>query len=92
MKKNVRNKRKGVGEHQDFPSKNFSLTVPKNFVGQLCCAVFQKLSGIENFMNKGGEYQDFPSKNFSLTVPKKFVGQLCCTVFQKCAGSDKVNG
>ena len=24
--KNVRNKRKGVGEHQDFPSKNFSLT------------------------------------------------------------------
>ncbi len=74
---------KEMGKHQDFPSKNFSLTVPKNFVGQLCCAVFQKFSGSENFMNKGGggEYQDFPSKNFSLTVPKKFVGQLCCAVF-----------
>ena len=62
----------GWGEHQDFPSKNFSLTVPKKFLGQLCCAVFQKLSGSENFMIKrgGGECQDFPSKNFSLTVPK----------------------
>ena len=44
----------GWGEHQNFPSKNFSLRVPKSFVGQLCCAVFQKLSGSESFMNKGG--------------------------------------
>ena len=85
---------KEMGKHQDFLSGNFSLTVSKNFVGQLCCAVFQKLSGSEIFMNKGGggEYQDFPPKNFSLTVPKKFVGQLCCAVFQKCADSEKVNG
>ncbi len=85
---------KEMGKHQDFLSKIFSLTVPKNFVGQLCGAVFQKLSGSENFTNKGGggEYQDFPPKIFSLTVPKKFVGQLCCAVFQKCAGSEKVNG
>ncbi len=38
---------KGGGEYQDFPSKNFSLTVPKKFVGQLCCAVFQKCAGSE---------------------------------------------
>ncbi len=77
------------GGYQDFPSKNFSLTVPKNFAGQLCCAVFLKSCGSENFMNKGGggEHQDFPSKNFSLTVPKNFVGQLCCAVFQKYASS-----
>ncbi len=47
-------KERGWGEHQDFPSKNFSLTVPKNFAGQLCCAVFLKSCGSENFMNKGG--------------------------------------
>ena len=52
------------------------------FVGQPFCAVFQKLSGSENFMIKWGEYQDFPSKNFSLTVPKKFVGQPCCAVIR----------
>ena len=72
---NVRDKTKGVGEHQDFPPIVFSLTVPKNFVGQLCCAVFQKLSGSENFMDKRGDYKDFPSKNFSLTVPKNFAGE-----------------
>ncbi len=40
---------KGGGGYQDFPSKNFSLTVAKNFVGQPLCAVFQKLSGREKF-------------------------------------------
>ncbi len=35
------------GGYQDFPSNSFSLTVPKNFVGPPCCAVFQKLSGSE---------------------------------------------
>ena len=46
------------------------------FVGQLFCAVFQKSSGSEEFMdNEGGGYQDFPSKNFSLTVPKSFAGE-----------------
>ncbi len=27
---------KGGGQYQDFPSNNFSLTVPKNFVGPPC--------------------------------------------------------
>ena len=40
----------------DFLSKFFCLTVPKIFVGESFCAVFQM-----KFMDKrGGEYQDFP--------------------------------
>ena len=38
---------KGWGEYQDFPSKIFCLTVPKNFVVETFCAVFQKISGNE---------------------------------------------
>ena len=33
------------GEYQDFPSENFCLKVPKNFVGELFCAAFQKNFG-----------------------------------------------
>ena len=32
-------------EYQDFPSKVFCLIVPKNFVEEPFCAVFQKFSG-----------------------------------------------
>ena len=35
------------GEYQDFPSKNISLTVSKNFLGQPFCAMFQEFSGSE---------------------------------------------
>ena len=35
------------GEYQDFLSKISCLTVPKNFVGEPFCAVFQKISGSE---------------------------------------------
>ena len=34
-------------EYRDFPSKNFCLTLPKNFLGEPFCAVFQKFSGSE---------------------------------------------
>ena len=33
------------GEYQDFPSKNYSLTVPKHFVEEPFYAVFQNISG-----------------------------------------------
>ena len=33
------------GEYQDFPSKLFCLTVPKHFVEEPLCAVFQNISG-----------------------------------------------
>ena len=35
------------GVYQDFPSKNFRLRVPKKFIGEPFCAVFQKTSGSE---------------------------------------------
>ena len=52
-------------------------TVPKKLVGETFCAVFQKNSGSEKFIDKrggGGEFQDFLSKFFCLTVPKISVG------------------
>ena len=68
--------------------------MPKNIKGEPFCAVFQKTSGSEIFMDKrgGGVYQDFPSKNFRLRVPKKFIGEPFCAVFQKTSGSEKVYG
>ncbi len=47
------------GEHQDFLSKIFSLTVPKNFVGQPFCAVFQKFSGSEKVYGEEGGVSRF---------------------------------
>ncbi len=60
-----------------FRRKLFCLRVPKKFRGEPFCAVFQKTSGSEFFMDKrgGGVYQDFPSKIFCLTLPKNFVGE-----------------
>ena len=37
----------GGGWYQDVPSKIFCLTVPKHFVEEPFCAVFQKYSGSE---------------------------------------------
>ena len=73
---------KEMGKHQDFPSKNFSLTVPKNFVGQLCCAVFQKFSGSENFMNKGagGVSRFSVEKFFSHSAEKIRRGIFYCFI------------
>ena len=36
-------------EYRYFLSKFFCLTVPKNFLGETFCAVFQKIPGIEKF-------------------------------------------
>ena len=51
--------------------------MPKKFVGELFCAVFQKISGSQKVYGKegGGECQVFPSEVFCLTVPKIFVGE-----------------
>ena len=51
--------------------------MPKSFLGEPFCAVFQKTSGSEKVYGEegGGEYQDFPSKNFRLTLAEKFVGE-----------------
>ena len=89
-------KRGGWGglEYQGSPSKKFCLTVPKTFVEELLCAVFQKVPRAEKFMDqrRGGEYQVFPSKTFCFTVPKIFVGEPFCAAFQKISASEKVYG
>ena len=38
---------RGGGGYQDFTSKIFCLRMPKIFVGEPFCAVFQKVSGSE---------------------------------------------
>ena len=63
---------KEMGKHQDFPSKNFSLTVPKKFVGQPCCAVFQKHSGSEKVYGKRGGVSRFSVDKFFSHSAEKF--------------------
>ena len=67
--------KRGGEEYQDFPSKNFCLTVPKISVGESFTVAI--VSGIEKVWIRGGgeEYQDFASKVFCLTVPKISVGE-----------------
>ena len=78
-------------EYQDFPSKKFCLTVPRNFVGRPFSVSL--LSGAEKvWIRERGEYQGFLSKIFCLRVPKFFVGEPFCSVFQKKFGCEKVNG
>ena len=43
--------------YQDFPSKNFCFTVPKIFVGEHFCAVFQNISGDEKDYGKEAGYR-----------------------------------
>ena len=62
--------------------------MPKKLREEPFCAVFQKTSGSEIFMDKRGVCQYFPSKNFCLRVPKKFRGEPFCAVFQKTSGSE----
>ncbi len=54
VSENVRDKTKSLGEHQDFPPKIFLSHNAEYFVGQPLCAMFQKLSGSERFLDKGG--------------------------------------
>ena len=61
-------------EFQEFPSKTFCLTVPRNFVRT--SFIVSLLSGAEKvWIRERGEYQDFPSKTFCLTVPRISVGK-----------------
>ena len=78
-------------EFQDFLSKFFCLTVPKNFVGEPFCAVFQKISGGGKFMDKrgGGRIKIFHQK---ISVPQcrktsqENFSVLCFIIF---SGSEK---
>ena len=81
-------KRGGGGEYQDFPSKIFCLTMPKNFRRGIlyCCSSF----GYRKSLDKRGEYQDLPSKIFCFTVPKISVGESFTVAL--ISGSEKVYG
>ena len=75
--------RKGLGEYQEFPSKYFCLTLPKNFVGERFCDVFKKNSGSEKaFRKKRGQgVSRFSVKNFLSHSAEKFLrGTLLCCV------------
>ena len=60
------------GEIQDFPSKPLCLTVPKIFVGERFCAVFQEVSSSQKVfgLTGGVDYQEIPLKIFCLTLSK----------------------
>ena len=77
------------GEHQDFPSKTFCLTVPNEFLREPFRVSL--ISGMEKFFASDCYVTifHFLSKYFCLTVPKKFVGEPFCAVFHKIFGSEK---
>ena len=56
------------GGYQVFPSKLFSLTVPKNFAGESFTVYYFQVSKYVRDKRRG-EHQDFPPKNFRLMVP-----------------------
>ena len=61
------------GEYQNFPSKTFCLTVPKNFVGKPFSASL--ISGTEKvWIREVGSITIF-RRSFCLTVPKNFIGE-----------------
>ena len=73
--------KRGGGECQDFPSKVFCLTVPKNFVGQPFRVSL--ISGIENFYASEG-YVTIFCRNFSSHSDEKVRrGTLLCCVSDK---------
>ena len=77
--KKITDKRKG--EYQDFPSKNFCLTVPKISVKESFTVAL--IWGIERVWIRGGgggEYQKFPSKFFCLSAEKFRRGILYCCI------------
>ena len=70
---------RGLGH--DFPSKIFFLTVPKNFVGEPFCAVFQKKSGSEKVYGEAGGSIKISVENFlSHSAEKIRRGNFLCCV------------
>ena len=67
--------------------------MPKNFVEEPACTVFQKIPGSEKVNDERGgggrEYHDFLSKIFCLTVLKNFVVLCFPSVFHKISGIEK---
>ena len=74
------------GEYQAFPSKTFCLRVPKTFVEETLCAVFQKVfkSGKVYGSEAGRRVSSFSVENFLSHSAEKFRrGTLLCCVSEK---------
>ena len=62
---------RGGGEHQEFPSKTFCLTVPKTSVGESFTVAI--ISGIEKFwIRGGGGVSRFSVEKFFVSQCQKF--------------------
>ena len=73
----------------------FCLRVPKLFVGENFCAVFQKKSVSEKLyaiIRERGGIKLFGRIFFCLTMPKAFAGEPFCAVSKKICGSYKDYG
>ena len=81
---------RGGRQYQDFPSKFFCLTVPKEFVREPFRVSL--ISGMEKFFASEGYVTifEFLSNFFWHTLPKNFVGEPFCAVFHKIFGNEKV--
>ena len=66
--------------------------MPKTFVEEPLCAVFQKVSKSEKVYGSEARRRvsSFSVENFCLTVPKIFVEEPFCAAFQKISGSENV--
>ena len=65
--------RGGLSEYQDSPSKIFCLRVPKTFVEEPLCAVFQKVSKSEKVYGSeaGRRVSSFSGENFLSHIAEK---------------------
>ena len=74
------------GEYQAFPSKTFCLRVPKTFLEERLCAVFQKVSRNKKFYGSEAwrRVSSFAFENFLSHSAEKFRrGTLLCCVSEK---------
>ena len=78
------------GDYHDFQSKIYCLTLPKNFVEEPFCAVFQKISVAKKFMDKKeGSIKIFRRK-FSVSQCRKIpYGNPSVLCFRKVAVAKK---
>ena len=77
------------GGYQDFTSKNFCPTRPKNSVGEHFSVSL--ISGIGKFYPSEGCHH-FVLNWFCLTVPKNSSEEPFCAVFQRDSGDEKDYG
>ena len=77
------------GGYEDFTSKNFCFTRPKNSVGEHFSVSLN--SGIGNLYPSEGCHH-FLSICFCLTVPKNSLEEPFCAVFQRDSGDEKDYG